>query len=415
MVYFLFSRVKQGAFMTVETDVLILGAGAAGLFCAATAGQRGRKVVVLDHAPVHKLAEKIRISGGGKCNFTNRQVSAANYVSNNPHFCRSALSLYTPQDFIDLVEKHGIAYEERAHGQLFCLNSAQNIIEMLLQECREAGVTLAANCQILSVQKNDSGFEVDTNLGRYQAASLVVATGGLAIPQIGATGLGYQLAEQFGLALVTPAPALVPLTFHVAEAERFTPLSGTSMTVALSSEDGRHSFTEQLLITHKGLSGPVCLQLSNYWHAGQMIRVNLAPKTGLEAYFSPTEKREFTVLRLLMELGLTRRFAEAWVFDVFGDTLQCSAKWKQLLPKQQQKLQASLQNWALKPNGTQGYKKAEVTRGGVDTAELSSKTMMSKSVAGLFFIGEVVDVTGWLGGYNFQWAWSSAYAAGQYA
>jgi len=374
--------------MNKSFDVIVLGAGAAGMMCAAVAGQQGRKVLLLDHA--QKLAEKIRISGGGRCNFSNIDAKPDRYLSDNPHFCRSALAQFSPQDFIAMVERHGIAYHEKKLGQLFCDDSSQQIIDMLDAECGLAEVQRQMGAGIVAVSKGEDGiFTVETTLGSFTASSLVVATGGLSIPQIGATPLGYRIAEQFGLPVTTLSPALVPLTFHVEDAAAFAPLAGVSLDVEVRAGKGR--FREQVLFTHKGLSGPVILQISSYWEPGMEVVLNLLPLSNA-----------------LAELGWPKRFAEAWLarqgFNV---------RLKDLSPKKRVQLAEQVQHWRIKPNGTQGYKKAEVTRGGVSTKALSSKTMEAKDVPGLFFIGEVVDVTGWLGGYNFQWAWSSGYVAGK--
>jgi len=386
-------------------DVIVLGAGAAGMMCAAIAGQKGRRVVVLDHA--ERLAEKIRISGGGRCNFTNREARPESYLSENGHFCRSALAQFGPRDFIAMVERHGIAYHEKKLGQLFCDDSSQQIIDMLDAECRLAGVERKMGVGIVAISQDEAcGFVVDTTQGRFTAASLVVATGGLSIPQIGATPLGYRLAEQFGLPVTSLSPALVPLTFHVEDAEAFAPLAGVSLDVEVRA--GRGRFREQVLFTHKGLSGPAILQISSYWEPGMELVITLLPDCDVQAFLDERQGSEQLLSNALAELGWPKRFAEAWLtrkgFHV---------RLKELTPKKRVQLVEQLQHWRIKPNGTQGYKKAEVTRGGVSTKALSSKTMEAKDVPGLFFIGEVVDVTGWLGGYNFQWAWSSGYVAGK--
>ena len=386
-------------------DVIVLGAGAAGMMCAAIAGQKGRRVVVLDHA--ERLAEKIRISGGGRCNFTNREARPESYLSENGHFCRSALAQFGPRDFIAMVERHGIAYHEKKLGQLFCDDSSQQIIDMLDAECRLAGVERKMGVGIVAISQDEAcGFVVDTTQGRFTAASLVVATGGLSIPQIGATPLGYRLAEQFGLPVTSLSPALVPLTFHVEDAEAFAPLAGVSLDVEVRA--GRGRFREQVLFTHKGLSGPAILQISSYWEPGMELVITLLPDCDVQAFLDERQGSEQLLSNALAELGWPKRFAEAWL------TRQgFHVRLKELTPKKRIQLVEQLQHWRIKPNGTQGYKKAEVTRGGVSTKALSSKTMEAKDVPGLFFIGEVVDVTGWLGGYNFQWAWSSGYVAGK--
>ncbi|MBI3145113.1 MAG: NAD(P)/FAD-dependent oxidoreductase [Pseudogulbenkiania sp.] len=384
-------------------DVIIIGAGAAGLMCAATAAQRGRSVLLLDHAG--KLAEKIRISGGGRCNFTNTHARPECYLSENPHFCRSALSQFSAQDFIRLVERHGIAYHEKTLGQLFCDESSQQIIDMLDGLCREARVDRRMGVTVETVERSDR-FRLQTSLGVFESAALVVATGGLSIPQIGATAFGYRLAEQFGLALTPLAPALVPLTFHVDDAARFAPLAGVSLDV--EARCGKTRFRESVLFTHKGLSGPAILQASSYWSPGQELEIDLLPELDAEAFLQEREGSEQLLATALAETGWPKRFAQAWL-----DSVDANVRVKDLSGKRRRQLAEMLHHWRVKPNGTQGYKKAEVTRGGVSTRDLSSKTMMAKDVPGLFFIGEVVDVTGWLGGYNFQWAWSSGFVAGE--
>ena len=387
----------------MQFDVIVIGAGAAGLMCAATAGQRGRKVLLLDHAA--KLAEKIRISGGGRCNFTNLYAKFDCYLSDNPHFCRSALAQYTPQDFIAMVERHGIAYHEKKLGQLFCDDGSERIIAMLDEECRQAGVERRMETTISQVASGESGYALQTSMGELRAESLVVATGGLSIPQIGATPFGYQLAEQFGLPLTPLTPALVPLTFHVEDADTFSPLAGVSLDV--EARAGKGKFRENVLFTHKGVSGPAILQISSYWQPGMELTLNLLPDADAEAWLEERAGSEQLISNALGEFHWPKRFAEAWL-----DREGFNKRLKDLGPKQRKQLAESLHRWRVKPNGTQGYKKAEVTLGGVSTKALSSKTMMAADVPGLFFIGEVVDVTGWLGGYNFQWAWSSGYVAG---
>lgn len=383
-----------------KTDVIILGAGAAGMMCAATAGQRGRRVVLIDHAK--KLAEKIRISGGGRCNFTNLGTSYQQFISNNPHFCRSALAQYTPHDFIALMQKHGLHYHEKKLGQLFCDDGSNAIIQMLKRECDEAQVNWQMQTQILSVSKEDTQFIVSTDQGKFRAKCLVVATGGLSIPQIGATALGYQIAEQFGLNIIPPKPALVPLTFP--PETLLAELSGIALEdVMIHCE--KATFREAILFTHRGLSGPATLQISSYWEAGKTLRIDLFPEQDTEALLLKANRD--SLLTTVLSQFLPKRFIDAW----------CTAHTpiyplKQYSSKALQHIAHQLKNWIIQPNGHQGYKKAEVTRGGVDTHALSSKTMEVKDIPGLYFIGEVVDVTGWLGGYNFQWAWSSGYAAG---
>ncbi|QEL55300.1 BaiN/RdsA family NAD(P)/FAD-dependent oxidoreductase [Chromobacterium paludis] len=388
----------------MQFDVIVIGAGAAGLMCAATAGQRGRSVLLLDHAA--KLAEKIRISGGGRCNFTNIHARFDCYLSANPHFCRSALAQYTPQDFISMVERHGIGYHEKKLGQLFCDEGSERIIAMLDEECRKGGVDRRMETAILAVTRgDDGGFGVETSRGRFSSQSLVVASGGLSIPQIGATPLGYQLAEQFGLSVTPLSPALVPLTFHVEDAEIFTPLAGVS--VEVEAKAGKGKFRENVLFTHKGVSGPAILQVSSYWQPGMELLLDLMPDGDAESWLEARSDSEQLLANALSELGWSRRFADAWL-----DRIGMNKRLKDLGPRQRRQLAEQLHRWCVKPNGTQGYKKAEVTLGGVATQALSSKSLMANAVPGLFFIGEVVDVTGWLGGYNFQWAWSSGFVAG---
>ena len=385
-------------------DAVVIGAGAAGFFCAGIAGQRGLRVLLLDHA--EKVAEKIRISGGGRCNFTNRDAGPANFLSENPAFCRSALARYTPRDFIELVQRHRIAWHEKHRGQLFCDESSDEIIAMLRRECEAGGVVHRQPCAVRTVRQTANGFELDTDAGPVRTAQLVVATGGLSIPKIGASDFGYRLARQFGHRVIEPRPALVPLTFDAAAWQPFSALSGLSLEVAIETGQGRERgrFIEDLLFTHRGLSGPAVLQISSYWTPGAPIRIVLAEldKTLREA--KATSRR-----RLSNELAqhLPERLAETWLAH-----LKVSAD--KPMPEQRDRdlaaLAQSLARWELTPNGSEGWRKAEVTAGGVDTRELSSQSMESRRVPGLHFIGEVVDVTGWLGGYNFQWAWASAAA-----
>ncbi|WP_347247583.1 NAD(P)/FAD-dependent oxidoreductase [Zoogloea sp.] len=397
-------------------DVIVIGAGAAGMMCAAEAGKRGRRVLILDHAA--KLAEKIRISGGGRCNFTNLEVGMGNYLSRNPQFCRSALARYTPAHFIGLVDRHGIAWHEREHGQLFCDNSAQDIIDMLRAECDDGTVSWAMPCTLQSIETGDTPearFILDTSHGRMACASLVVATGGLAIPKIGATPLGYRIAEQFGLTIVPPKPALVPLTLPPEELAVYKELSGMAFDAVAECGDGR--FRENLLFTHRGLSGPVILQVSSYWQArdygeadgGNQITVNLFPADNVREWLAERARSKSLLANLLTE-RLPKRFAQAWC-----EQRGWNKPTHQFNARELDAVAAALSGWAITPNGTLGYAKAEVTLGGVDTRALSSKTMEARDVPGLFFVGEVVDVTGHLGGYNFQWAWASGHAAGQAA
>jgi predicted Rossmann fold flavoprotein len=387
-------------------DVVVVGAGAAGLFCAGVAGQRGRRVLLVDHA--EKIAEKIRISGGGRCNFTNRDTTAANFLSTNPAYCRSALARYTAADFTALVRRHGVGFHEKHRGQLFCDDSAEQIIQMLLAECDAGGVVRRQPCRVSAVRHGDGGFELDTAAGPVRAPRLVVASGGLSIPKIGASDWGYRLARQFGHELVEPRPALVPLTFDPAAWAPFAALAGVSLEVAIDTGSGRERghFIEDLLFTHRGLSGPAVLQISSYWREGQPLRVGLAG-SGLAASLGAAKATSRRQLGNELALHLPQRLADAWL-----QRLELPAS--RPMPEQRDRdlahLADSLARWELVPTGTEGWRKAEVTAGGVDTRELDSRSMESRRLPGLHFIGEVVDVTGWLGGYNFQWAWASAAA-----
>ena len=400
-------------------DAVIVGAGAAGLFCAGVAGQRGLKVLVIDHSD--KIAEKIRISGGGRCNFTNRLLDASapqkHFIGQNPQFCRSALSRYTPQDFIDLVQKHGIAFHEKHKGQLFCDHSAEDIIRMLLAECAAGGVEIRTGCSVKSVkhQAQDplsphatapTHYLLETDQGPVHTTSLVVATGGLSIPKIGATGWGYEVATQFGLRLVPRRAGLVPLTFDGAAWAPYAQLAGLALPVSIGTGEkkNRMHFDEDLLFTHRGLSGPAVLQISSYWQEGTPISLNLAPEVNLPERLQDAKMRSKKLLANELASWVPSRLAEAWV----GQDLALHRSCAEVPDKALGQLAQALSNWHLTPNGSEGYKKAEVTLGGVDTRDLSSQTMQSQQ-PGLYFIGEVVDVTGWLGGYNFQWAWASAH------
>lgn len=391
-------------------DAVVIGAGAAGLFCAAVAGQRGVKVLLLDHA--EKLAEKIRISGGGRCNFTNRDAGPAHFLSENPHFCRSALARYTPQDFIALVQRHRIPFHEKHKGQLFCDGSSDEIIAMLLRECEAGGVTRWQPCAVRELRRAGEGFELDTERGPVRCGSVVVATGGLSIPKIGATDFGYRVARQFGHRIVETRPALVPLTFDAAAWAPFVALAGLSLEAHVTTGQGRArgEFLEDLLFTHRGLSGPAILQISSFWKPGTPIRLDLAP--GLELDEALARAKTVSRRKLANELAeiLPRRLAEAWLAPTPG---LAERPMPELRDRDLQQLAGGLKRWELIPSGTEGYRKAEVTAGGVDTRELSSQSMESQRAPGLYFIGEVVDVTGWLGGYNFQWAWASAAACGR--
>lgn len=381
-------------------DVIVIGAGAAGMMCAATAGQRGRKVVLIDHAT--KLAEKIRISGGGRCNFTNLHTVASCYQSQNPHFVKSALKQYSQFDFIKLVESHGLSYHEKTLGQLFCDQGSQAIIDMLKAEADLGGVIWRMETGIVAIQKTADGFEVQTTKETWQCSSLVIASGGLSIPPIGATGFGYDLAKQFDIPVLPLAAALVPLTFQ--PQDLWTDLAGVAIEDAIVSCGGMQ-FREAILLTHKGLSGPAILQISTYWHPGDTLEIDLLPDVDLDAVWAGAN-RDALISTILSEL-LPKRLVQAWLAQQ-GEIKPL----KQYSAKELAAIAEGFHCWRILPSGSVGYKKAEVTRGGVDTQALSSKTMESRQIAGLFFIGEVVDVTGWLGGYNFQWAWSSGYVAG---
>ncbi|MBC7796570.1 MAG: NAD(P)/FAD-dependent oxidoreductase [Pyrinomonadaceae bacterium] len=387
----------------MKFDAIIIGGGAAGLFCAMIAGGRGRRVLVVEHAP--EVGKKILISGGGRCNFTNINAMHENYISQNPHFCKSALANYTAQDFVDLMKKHRIAYYEKKLGQLFCRESAKQIVQMLLDECSAVNVTIKTSCEVESVAKNDDVFEVETSHGKFTCESLVIASGGLSIPKIGATDFGYKIARQFGLKIVETRPALVPLVFENSDAKVFEKMAG----VALDSTAnfGKSSFRENLLFTHKGLSGPAILQISNYWKPRENISINLLPNNDFDEMLQANRTRKITLSNFLSE-HLPNRFVE-----VFCEKYAPNKPLNQLNNKEIESISNNLHDFQLRFDATEGYKKAEVTLGGVSTAELSSQTMESKRVKGLYFIGEIVDVTGWLGGYNFQWAWSSGFAAAQ--
>jgi len=385
-------------------DVIILGAGAAGLMCAGVAGQRGRSVLLLEQA--RHPAEKIRISGGGRCNFTNLHTSPANFLSASPRFCHSALSGYTQRDFIALVEAYGIAYHDKTRGQLFCDGSSRQIIDMLLDECRKTDAQLRLGVRISAISGSENGFVVATDQAEFRCRSLVVATGGPSIPKMGSSGLGYKVAAQFRLKMVPPRPALVPLTFDTALLAQFKDLSGVSVDAVVSC--GKIRFDEALLFTHRGLSGPAILQISSYWREAHDIVIDMAPETdvlaGLKRSRSDHPRQEMaTALADFVPKRLARTIA-----DMTGGPERLADFSDKLLIN----VAAAMQRWQVRPNGTEGYRTAEVTLGGVDTSELSSKTFESRSVPGLYFIGEVVDVTGHLGGFNFQWAWSSGYAAG---
>jgi len=389
-----------------DTDVIIIGAGASGLMCAIEAGKRGRKVLVLDHA--NKAGKKILMSGGGRCNFTNYSIEPGNYISHNPHFCKSALSRYTQWDFLALIGRYQIPFHERDHGQLFCNESAKDILELLLAECDKAGVVVQLNTHIDSVERLTDLFHLKTNNGNFSCQSLVVATGGLSIPKMGATPLGYKIAEQFGIKVLPTSAALVPFTLQPEDKEKFSALSGIAVPCVVSNN--RQSFSENVLFTHRGLSGPAILQISSYWRAGEEVVINLLPQVNLETELkSKRQQKVKNKLKTILEGYLPKRLVSSFLPE---DLLDLSLQ--DLSDKQIQRVADQLHCWTIKPNGTEGYRTAEVTSGGVDCDAVSSKTMESKQVQGLYFVGEVLDVTGWLGGYNFQWAWSSAWCAGQY-
>jgi predicted Rossmann fold flavoprotein len=394
-------------------DAVIVGAGAAGLFCAAVAGQRGLRVLLIDHAAT--VAEKIRISGGGRCNFTNRDTGPSNFIGENPRFCRSALARYTAADFTALVQRHGIAFHEKHRGQLFCDDSSQQIIDMLLRECHAGGVARWQPCPVHALRQAATGFELDTGFGAVRTAQLVVATGGLSIPKIGASDWGYRVARQFGHRVVEPRPALVPLTFDAPSWAAFAALAGLSLEVGIENvtpRAGRGHFVEDLLFTHRGLSGPAVLQISSYWREGQDLQIDLAPGRDLGAALR--EAKAVSRRKLGNELAhhVPQRLADAWLARA-GMSAAAGLPMPQVKDRDLDALAAGLARWRVTPSGSEGWRKAEVTAGGVDTRELSSQSMGSRRVPGLHFIGEVVDVTGWLGGYNFQWAWSSAAACGR--
>ncbi len=401
-------------------DVIIVGAGAAGMMCAAQAGARGRRVLLVDHA--EKLGERIRISGGGHCNFTNRTVSAENYLSQNPHFCRSALARFTQFDFIAMIEKRRIPYHEREHGQLFCDESAEDIIAMLRDACAAAGVRWANPCTVRHVEANKEApvkrYALDTDHGHFTCQSLVVASGGLAIPKIGASPFGYRLAEQFGIPVVAPKPALVPLALGPEVLEPIKPLAGSTLDATASFDQA--AFRENVLITHRGLSGPAILQISSYWQMQEYsggkkrpVEIDLLPGRDAGEWLEPYRQGRLHLQSLRAE-HLPRRFAQEWCALLGGAKLVTRPIFE-LGHRDIALVVEQLNAWPLMPSGTLGFAKAEVTLGGVSTDALSSKTMEARAMPGLFFIGEVVDVTGWLGGYNFQWAWSSGWVAGQFA
>lgn len=390
-----------------QTDVLVIGAGAAGLMCAATAGYRGKSVTVVDMGK--KPGRKILISGGGRCNFTNENASPENYLCQNPHFVKSALSRYTAQDFIELVERHAMPFHHKTLGQLFCDNGAQDIVDILMTECEWAGVNVQLRNEVLSIEKNDQGFIVKTTDNQYQCGSVVVASGGLTMPKLGATPIGYKVAEQFGINVLPTMAALVPFTLHDHDKQRFDGLSGISLPTVVTSQDGT-KFRENILFTHRGLSGPAILQISSFWRAGQAVSIDLLPDSPIQDLVKLwRETSPQKSLKNLLATIMPKRLIEAMITNKeISDKVI-----NQISNDEVTYLSQYFHQWQIKPNGTEGYRTAEVTLGGVDTDELSSKTFESKKVPGLFFIGEVIDVTGWLGGYNFQFAWSSGVACGQ--
>ena len=390
----------------VQHDVIVIGAGAAGMMCAATAGQGGRQVTLIDHAT--KLAEKIRISGGGRCNFTNRDVTPANFISANPKFCSTVLAGYTPQDFMALVKSYGISWHEKHRGQLFCDDSSEQIISLLRQECDRARVKWRMPCSVQTIGRIEGGFELATTAGVMRCQDLVIATGGTAVPQVGATDFGLRLAKQFGIKVIEPRPALVPLQFDPNVWQPFAHLAGVALEAEISVADGsKQRFVEDMLFTHRGLSGPGILQISSYWQPGQSLSINLLPVNGLQdkliALKAGAKQQASTVLGQFWP----KRLAEQWLGD------QGSRKFAEWSDKAIRALASQIQHWQVMPSGTAGLRKAEVMAGGVDTHALDQRTLGVKGMDGLYFLGEAVDVTGWLGGYNFQWAWASGVACGR--
>ncbi|MCK1066945.1 NAD(P)/FAD-dependent oxidoreductase [Pluralibacter gergoviae] len=388
-------------------DAIVIGAGAAGMFCAAQAGQAGLRVLLLDNGK--KPGRKILMSGGGRCNFTNMYVEPAAYLSGNPHFCKSALARYTQWDFIDLVGKYGIAWHEKTLGQLFCDDSAAQIVDLLVSECEKGGVVTRLRSEILSVARDEEGYQLQLNGETVFARRLVIASGGLSMPGLGASPFGYKIAEQFGLRVLPTRPGLVPFTLHKPLLEQLQALSGVSVPAVITADDGT-VFRESLLFTHRGLSGPAVLQISSYWQPGEFVTINLLPECDLAAFLDAQRaEHPNQSLKNTLAMQLPKRLVEC--LQLLGQIPDVSLR--QLNNKEQQQLIETLTAWRVQPNGTEGYRTAEVTLGGVDTNELSSRTMEARRVPGLYFIGEVMDVTGWLGGYNFQWAWSSAWACAQ--
>ena len=390
-------------------DVAVIGAGAAGMMCAAVAGQRGKRVVLIDHA--EKLAEKIRISGGGRCNFTNLDTGPQNFLSQNPHFCKSALSRYTPQDFISLLKRHSVTFHEKHKGQLFCDRSAEDIINVLKAECELGNVSWRMPASVEAISKEGEAFRIESSAGLIKAQHLVIATGGLSIPKIGATDFAFRLAKQFGIKIIEPRPALVPLTFDEASWQRFVPMAGISLEVDIETGEKKAAgrFREDLLFTHRGLSGPAVLQISSYWKGSAAMSVNLLPAIDVAEELLSAKNQIKKNLANYLSQWLPARLVEGWLM---AHDFQPDARMADMPDKQLRRLGESINRWSLTPNGSEGFRKAEVTIGGVDTRALSQQSMMVNSVPGLYFIGEAVDVTGWLGGYNFQWAWASGSAAG---
>ena len=389
-----------------STDVVIIGAGAAGLMCAVTAAARGRQVLLIDHS--NKAGKKILMSGGGRCNFTNMYTDPANFFSQNPHFCKSALARYTPWDFIAMVSKHGVPYHEKKLGQLFCDNKSKDILEMLLEECRQAGVDLRLNTSVQQIEKTEAGYVLSTGMGRVTSPSLVVATGGLSVPTLGATGFGYEIARQFGHNVLATRAGLVPFTTNHQLKELCTELSGTSVACLVSCND--QSFRENILFTHRGLSGPAILQISSFWHPGDAVEIDLLPdRDALEWLQGQRAARPNSELKTVLGEVFTKKMAA-----LLADRWFASKPMKQYTAAALRDIAEKLGAWQVLPAGTEGYRTAEVTLGGVDTRELSSKTMESLKSPGLYFVGEVLDVSGHLGGINFQWAWASGYAAAQF-
>ncbi|HEX4503473.1 MAG TPA: NAD(P)/FAD-dependent oxidoreductase [Scandinavium sp.] len=388
-------------------DAIVVGAGAAGMFCAAQAGQAGARVLLLDNGK--KPGRKILMSGGGRCNFTNMYVEPAAYLSQNPHFCKSALARYTQWDFIDLVGKYGIAWHEKTLGQLFCDDSAEQIVDMLVSECEKGGVITRLRTEIISVERDEEGYTLQLNGDTVAAKKLVIASGGLSMPGLGASPFGYKIAEQFGLNVLPTRAGLVPFTLHKPLLEQLQVLSGVSVPSVITANDGT-VFRENLLFTHRGLSGPAVLQISSFWQSGEFVSINLLPECDLETFLDEQRNAHPNQsLKNTLAMQLPKRLVEC--LQLLGQIPDVQLK--QLNSKDQQQLVDTLTNWRIQPNGTEGYRTAEVTLGGVNTDELSSRTMEARKVPGLYFIGEVMDVTGWLGGYNFQWAWASAWACAQ--